>query len=485
MDFTAVILFLTLSYIRPHEWISFARDLRLAAFSLVFAIFATLFRERKFEAKDMFKTPHDYLMVLYFAWIVLAGSSIIDTWKQVYAYLLYYLITVQALSNLQRLQRFLNWWAVMIIIVSGLAVLSEYGLDFMGSGDITHGVMKDRLVLNLSIFNNPNALGHSLVPVVVMLYFICIWKRPVFSRIFAIPLLALPLYALFLTLSKGAFLSMFAGLLMVFTFGRHKVTQVIIIGLACTIGWGAVHLLPRMNELDKTQKDGAIQGRVAAFRFGLQTLKSEPRGLGFTKFQQEFEKVHHYSKAPHSSYVEIGAEFGHTGLIIFLAILYCGARTLITCKTHTVEEERIRRILFCVLITYIVSSWMVDFAFRAAFFMMMGAVGAFHRHLLGLNQLVEPILPMRPASDPAPAREIKRWEPIFPLPASATVIGAYPMTQTVAAQPIPTVVSVTAIPAEPFEPGIKWNQINLLDVAIIFVWNLVWLRIWNYIILHV
>ncbi len=497
MDFAAVILFLTLSYMRPHEWIPLVGSLRLAAFSLVLGMLATLFRARQFELKDLAKTPHDTLVLLFFGWIIVsAPGSNIDTWKQTYAFLLYYLVTVQALSNVDRIERFIKWWAMMIIIVAGLAVMSEHGLDLMNSYEITHGVMKDRLVLNVSIFNNPNALGHSLVPVVGMLYFMCIWKRPIFSRIFFIPLLFLPLYALYLTLSKGAFLSMFATILMIFTFGRHKLTQITILALACTAGWGAMHLLPRMNELDKTSKDQAIQGRVAAFHFGYDILHTKLRGIGYSKFQTEFEKVNHYSKASHSSYVEVGTEFGRTGLILYLGILYCAMRTLVTCKTRSDDEERIRRILFCCMVAFIVSSWMVDFAFRAAFFMMIGATAAFHRHLHGLND-VEEVKPMRPTPEiqraipvAEPIREpvkiLPRWEPLFGAPVVATATaGSFAMTQAAVAAEAPTTIAVSAVAEEPLVLGIRWNKVGIIDIMLIVAWHFAWLRVWNYVVHHV
>ena len=90
MDFAAVNLFLFLYYLRPHEWISMVRSLRIAAFSLVFAIVATFLRERGFTVKDLFRTPHDWAVVTYIAWIIISSGSYFNTWQAVYAYLVYY-----------------------------------------------------------------------------------------------------------------------------------------------------------------------------------------------------------------------------------------------------------------------------------------------------------------------------------------------------------------------------------------------------------
>ena len=229
MDFAPIILFLILYYIRPQEWIGWAASLELVRVSMAFAIITMFSRERGFTWKDFFKTPHDWLMLAYLLWIVGSSPSSFDTLGNVYNNFVFYAITVQALSSMQRVNKFLNWWTVMILIIAGLAVASEFGFDPMQGYDKTHGQMKGRLILNTSIFWNPNALGHSVVPVVAMLYFVLIWRRPIFMKIATVPILALPLYCIYLTASKGAFLSGFAASVTALTFGRPKVFQVIIL----------------------------------------------------------------------------------------------------------------------------------------------------------------------------------------------------------------------------------------------------------------
>ncbi len=53
--------------------------------------------------------------------------------------------------------------------------------------------MKGRLILNLSIFNNPNGLGHSVVPAIPMLYYYLIYRRPILLRVLGFALMAIPL----------------------------------------------------------------------------------------------------------------------------------------------------------------------------------------------------------------------------------------------------------------------------------------------------
>jgi hypothetical protein len=485
MDFTAVTLFLVLYYVRPHEWISAAQSLRFAAFSLAFAIVATLMRERRFSPADILRTPHDWMMLLYFAWIVLSAPSIKDTLGNTYNYFIYYVVTVQALFHIGRVQRFLNWWTVCILLVAAVALSGEFGYGINNSYDITHGHMKGRLILNVSIFNNPNALGHSVTPVLVMLYFICFWNRPIFMKIAMIPMAIVPVWCLYLTQSKGSFLAAFSAMVTALVYNRPKWAQAIILTFALTVGWAGMHMLPRMQELDKAQADQGIQGRIAAFTFGRDVMHRLTRGIGYGNFEEEFTKVYKFHKTAHSSYVQIGCELGRTGLFLFLAIIYCSFRTLVACKTHTVAEERVRRILFTLLISYVVSSWMVGFAFRATFFMMVGAIAAFHRQLLwGQPKLLtDSTVQVEPTPDTLVPIGFQpgRLRPAFagpsPLGTSFNQISVtLPETPQAPAKP----------PDEPPpEPGIVWNRIGLFDIACVMMMFYATDRFWGYIMRHI
>src|SRR5205085_889379 len=77
---------------------------------------------------------------------------------------------------------------------------------------------------------------------------------------------------------------------------------------------------------------------------------------------------------------------GYVGLFLFIGIIYWSLRTLIAARTSNTDEERIRRILFVLVFSYIISSWMVNFTYRVSFFLMAAAIAAFHRQLMEKNQ---------------------------------------------------------------------------------------------------
>ncbi len=491
MDFTCIVLFLALYYLKPQEWTSVFATLHFVQFIMIASLGTLLFRERKLNLKDFFRTPHDWAIYAFILWIVLTSATPWATFKDISNRLIFYICILQTLTNWDRTRRYLGWWAGMIVTVAFLALAGEYFWDPLGSNDITHGIMKDRLILNISTVNNPNALGHSLAPAIAILYYICIWKKPAFIKLIGILAIAICTWAIFLTVSKGSYLVTGIAILGTLTFGRPKIAQIIIAAALIAIGTSSLYLLPRMAELHKTKTDPAIQGRIKAFTYGRGYYLTLGHGVGYMEFMNRILHDHHYKKAAHSTYVQIGTELGRPGMGLMLLILWCNLRTIMFAKTYTVEQERIRRILFVLVLAYCISGWMVDFGYRPTFFMFTAAVAAFHRNLYKLGQ--EPIEeepdPMLPAwrarllAAPAPA-DIPATVvmQMLPQPAHAPALTAANLAETA---PWRTRAQQEADDIEPGVPEYFWNRIGILDILVVIAWVALNEKIWSYIILNV
>ena len=85
--------------------------------------------------------------------------------------------------------------------------------------------------------------------------------------------------------------------------------------------------------------------------------------------------------ASHSSYNEIGSTHGQIGLCMYLGLLYLSMRVLLFAKPRTVREDRTQRLLLIFVLSFGISSWVVDWVYRATFF-TAATVAAYHRLLL-------------------------------------------------------------------------------------------------------
>lgn len=489
MDFVCIVIFQILYYLKPQEWAGFLNNIRFVPIVIVASVASMFLGGKNTSLKDFFRTPHDWAMYAFFAWIVVASPSPLDTFREFSNRLIFYVVIVQTLTTWPRLTKYLGWWCGVIVAVAALALISEYVIDPLGSRDITHGSMKDRLILNISMFNNPNALGHSVVPVLPMLYYFCIWKRPFFMKQIGLATFVVPLWCVYLTFSKGAYLAGAATLLATFMFGRPKFIQIGILVLTMVGGITAIQMLPRMNELQKSKTDEAIQGRIRAFTYGKDYYDRGTlgRGVGQGNFIKSVLHDHNYYKASHSTYVQTGAELGRAGMFLFLLLMWTCARTLLFAETQNPEQERVRRILFVLLLTYCISGWMVDFAYRPYFFMLAAAVGAFHRMLYLHREIEAEKLEVEQANAPARWLSASGAEPVVaPMVIPIAVAKAPPVmpwlrrTEEEAPEPAESGNAAAAMEEKSF-----WNRLGFLDVATTVILLVVIERIWVYAIHNV
>jgi hypothetical protein len=481
VEFFFLIASLTLYYIRPQEWMIQLQDFHVVGIVGGLTILSMLRRKEGFNRREIFQAPMDYLIPVYLLWIIFVTPEHKDAFDTQYPLYVYYLMTALCLTTIERINRFLMCWALLIFAISGLAVLSEYGIDPTGAYDITHGGgMKDRLCLGTSIFNNPNALGHSVVPVVLMLYYLLIWRRPIFSRIIALPLMGVPLYCIYLTISKGAFLSGFITSVASMTFGRPKLVQIAVVAVALTSGWTAMQNLPRMDEIRKGKQEGGIMGRVHAFSWGLKKLNGSWMGIGREQFLPQIERETGWRKASHSAYVEAGAELGKVGFFMFITILYLSLKSLLLARCENPEHERARRVLFTLVIGFIISAWMVDILYRPVMFLFAGTICAFQR-LLTREQLKT-----QAAEETQTASELLHPMPGFamsklsPNPALAAPSLEKIITQTTIEIPMkdrPADLRPAAVAWKRF--GIDWNRYTLVDfgMCLLLSWGTV--KLWE------
>lgn len=490
MDFACIVLFLAIYYLKPQEWTSLFAQIRFAQLTMIASLSTLVFRERGLKLRDFFRTPHDWAIALFFFWVCFTyNTGFIDGFKDFFNRLVFYVAIVHTLSTWNRISRFLCWWTAFVWITALLALAGEFFWDPLNSQQLTHYVNKGRLSLRLSMVNNPNALGHTLAPVLAMLYFSAYWKRPVFPKVLGVICIGIAAFAIYLTLSKGAFIVSAVVILATFTFGRPKWVQIVVIVFFMVAGIGALYALPRMNELSKSKTDEALQGRIKAFTHGYKYYSTLETGIGMRQFVTRMIKDHKLAKASHSTYVQTGAELGKTGLFLFLLILWCNLRTVMFSKTDTPEQERIRRLLFILVLSYMASGWMVDFAYRATFFMFTAAVGAYHRQLYLKNQLESERIEDEKVV-------IKPWlpngAPATQLPATSALTENLPAVPTSVPEVTPNSQrpwlrrkSSSAQP-QPTAPEAKyWSRIGIIDIAVVIALQKATEMAWTYAINHI
>ncbi len=383
MAYPCAVLLLIFWYVRPQDVIPSLAGFNLVRYLMILGILALFARPAGIKFGHIIRTPMDRVMMAFFAWMVATTPEHIDAFKEVFTYAAFYVVTVIALDRICLVVSYINYWVICLFIISALTLLSHLGLEIVQGTNQLTAAFKGRAALNTWIFNNPNALGHSavaLIPLSVAWF----WHyQPAVKRGFVLGLTTVAGYCTILTASKGAYISGAASLVSLYVFRRPLWFQIGAATLVFSMGLGLLSFLPRMETL--SAKDQGIAGRMMVWQSAMWSLKSNSLGVGLKKFQGmiEVDDLGMIKIATHGSFVRTGADLGYPGLFFYIGAFYVGYKTLKLKKFHHSDERfRIQSAVFVLLISYLISAWVVDRAYHADFILMMALISAVHRVIL-------------------------------------------------------------------------------------------------------
>lgn len=390
MEYLTALVFLLLYYIRPQDWMAGMTGMNIVRPMVVIWLAGILSSRSRPAVQGIFRTPHDWAMLAYYIYVSWTSPNMTETMKAFLPHVAFYILTVRSLTTWSRLEGYFKFWNLMLLGVAAMAVASLYGLDLTHAKDVT-ARMAGRLSLGTWLHNNPNALAHSVVVALPLGYVLYFWKKGASGRLLLYPfMLALAGYCVYETKSKGAFLVGGMLCVLIFVVGRPKFVQVLTIAAAATIGISALSFLPRMEQMGDLRADEGVQGRLMIWETARRVTETRSNGEGWKQFQGEIiwegklEK-----KATHSSYIQVGADLGITGMFMYLLPLWLSIRTFLGSAKITQsndQKERCRRAGFLLLIAYAVSGWMINREYHTEYFLLVAVAAALQRLLLAEQQ---------------------------------------------------------------------------------------------------
>ncbi len=399
MEYRLALFFLFLYYIRPQDWMAGWAGLNIVK-PLMLAWIAALYTSReRSPLPGLLRTPHDWILLTYYAYVVWNAPDSQAALMGFLPLVVFYALTVQSLSNWDRVAGYLKMWNWMLLGVAALAVGSLYGIDLTGAQDMTEK-NAGRLAIGTWLHNNPNSLAHTVIVALPLSYLIFFWKGSAAGRLLAFPACAaLAGTCAYHASSKGAYLVAGGLMVMVFVIGRPLFVKLLALTAAGTLGISALSFLPRMSGMNTLSSNEGVQGRLMAWEVAKTTFEASPTGVGWKQFVPLITwQGESFVKATHSSYVQIGADLGLYGLFLFVAGLWIAQRGLVfTAPRFTADDrsrEFSRRAAILIVLAYAVSNWMINREYHTEYFLMIAVAAAIHRLCHAENTTdTEPSLP--------------------------------------------------------------------------------------------
>jgi hypothetical protein len=466
VDFRIAQFFLFLYFIRPQDWMGGLSGVNIIKPLILIWIAALIVRKERSPLPGLLATPHDWVMLAYFSYVVWNAPDSMDAFKNFLPVVIFYVFTVQALTDWERVIAFLKAWNFMVVTIAAIGVASLYGLDITGAVDMTaHNF--GRLAIGTWMCDNPNALAHTVVVAIPLSYFLFFWRGGLNGRTVYFPVCAVLVgMCMYSTESKGSFLVGGGLVVLIFVIGRPMAVKLFAVSTAAVLGVSALSFLPRMSTMGSLNSEEGVMGRLMAWRIARDVLDTKSTGEGWQQFLAMINwQGEIIPKGTHSSYVQIGADLGLYGLFLFVAGLWTACRSLVVAYPITITDdlrERCRRCGLILLSAYAVSSWMINRQYHTEYFLLIAVAASIHR----LCQ-AEDALAKEESAEPVPSEEVS----------AHVVLGV----QVKGGQYLPAVV-VSEVEDDSEEKRPFWRRLDLKDLAASMGLTWLVLAIWDYVL---
>jgi hypothetical protein len=300
---------------------------------LFLLITISLFLQRD-KFKEDFQDPLFKVVLALIIYIVLStplvewpGSVIRTNWQPFVKAVSFFFFTALIIDSNKRLRIFL----FVFIACQLVRVLEPLFLNLTtgylgGSTYVGGGEFAGRLAGAPADVVNPNGLGFVIATLFPFLYYI-VWFHNFKWKLFCLLSMPALFYAMILTMSRGAFITLSAGAVLAFIYSKHQLIFITFIICIALIGWNIMSPIQKERYLSlfsgNTMMSDTVEGRIdtifSEFKLGFER-PIVGHGLGTTSEA----KYHRYgiTQASHNFYGQLLIEIGIIGFIIFFVYVF-------------------------------------------------------------------------------------------------------------------------------------------------------------------
>jgi putative inorganic carbon (hco3(-)) transporter len=260
-----------------------------------------------------------FLSVPFSYWRRGALEGCIDLMKNI----AFYLLVAHLILTSKRLRTFVHVYGILIAYLA----ISSYTSYKSGASFYAQGI--DRAVASTSVGNNPNELGTTMAATVPLFLLQALRRRFHVSRLLYAGAAVMATITMVLTGSRASLLGFLGG--MVYLWWTSK-KRILLGGLGIAVLVAGFIILPeqyktRYATITQQELDGSSQSRVTTWLTGLEMLIDRPlTGVGIRCFGAAHGLGYSPEGRPnwlasHSLYIQVLAELGLIGSVIFFALL--------------------------------------------------------------------------------------------------------------------------------------------------------------------
>jgi O-antigen ligase len=323
MSFVFLLLYITAIYIRPQEWVPAIYGwplINMLAIATALFLACDIARNQSMRIKE----SATMLLIAFLGCVAMSHlvhikpyfGGAFDSFLKFGTNVAMFLLFVNVLTSTKKI-RISIWLIIILTVILAVQGIYQYEHGFGWAGQLLvqaeEGVSIGRITW-VGIFNDPNDLALAFVMVIGFLLAFLFGRSKIFFKIVSIPFLAVLLYSLYLTNSRGGYLALIATVAYYFLRKMKRKWLALIIGLVMVV---AVLAFSPSRMTDISAGEDSARGRIEAWYEGFQMLKSAPLfGVGYKMFTD------YHPLTAHNSYILVAAEEGLVGLFVWIALIY-------------------------------------------------------------------------------------------------------------------------------------------------------------------
>ena len=325
--YVALLILMVVYCARPEDWIPGLNVVPLAKIAGVLVLFAFLFSLGQFRLS----LPREIIYLLLLVGQLFLASLFSPVWRggalmatlEFSKVLLIVIVMASVLNSAKRLRQLIFIQAASVAVIATVVVLKGRMLGARLEG------------MPGATYADPNDLALTIVISIPLCFALLFLSKSLLRKATWGLAIAVMLYAVFMTGSRGGFVSLTAtALVFLWEFAiqgrrRYLIALTVIAGLILSMVSGGL-LLGRLkgtfNQEDNTAAAyDSYQARQQIFLRSVDVSKSHPIfGVGPGNFPQASGNWH----VTHNSFTEMSSEGGIPALILQILILWCGFKNL-------------------------------------------------------------------------------------------------------------------------------------------------------------
>ena len=328
MGFFLLILYLALTCLRPWDLYPALAPLRMSFWVGNFALVFSMLGFIASGSYSVVSVPALYFLITFFTVLVLSPAlatgwvgGIFQAFTESMVNVVTCVLIFLCARSIGKVRIVGGALCLVLMIVVVQGALAHYGYFATEEFVMTQRTEADETgqrgefgrIRGLGQLNDPNDLAQALIVAAPLLWPAWRHGRSMRNFLFVITPTLVLLYGVYLTRSRGGFLSV---LIIIVLRLRERMTRFRLMAPVATAVFLGAAMIAMGFTGGRNMSDSSSEGRLEAWYQGFQMLRSNPMfGVGFDNF------VDHHIRAAHNSFIHCFAELGFTGYFFWIGLL--------------------------------------------------------------------------------------------------------------------------------------------------------------------